>query len=445
KYAVESNSSWAARSVEEYRVLVGDSVQLEQAKGGSELEQTFTKVVLHIGFPKTGTSSLQRWLENNRTNLLDQGVWYPASFVGRGSGYREGRTSGHSPLIYLLSSPLTRRFAVRRIAQEAAALRRPAHTLLLSSEMILSHHFWTSHKRKRRSHIMTRLRKALKVENTEVLLVTRPPLEWVERYFKEVVSNHTLRRSPDFFSFAKRLKRLGLVDVAGILSFLEETFPRGSVGAASYSQVLQKGELVEFVAETLDLDMSSLTDPGHIRDNVSLSDGQVDAIRQMARLRMSRRQRDRIYLEILESDELKQARFELNRPAEIDKVSRLLEKEVIAFDKLFPGASEGTREEAGESGDVYFPRLGGFKHRLLLFPNAWVQPRLVSKILKPVLRIAFSKLRPIKVGTQRLALRAHQHFYVEKVLPRRIVSGSWDFGGRRGAALRRLGKSSATE
>ncbi|MFN3867408.1 MAG: hypothetical protein ACK4MD_11960, partial [Demequina sp.] len=35
------------------------------------------KLVLHIGTPKTGTTTLQRWFAGNRAAVLAQGVWYP--------------------------------------------------------------------------------------------------------------------------------------------------------------------------------------------------------------------------------------------------------------------------------------------------------------------------------------------------------------------------------
>ncbi|MGV6852729.1 MAG: hypothetical protein ACWA5R_11220, partial [bacterium] len=35
------------------------------------------KVILHIGTPKTGTSSIQRWLYQHSETLLELGILYP--------------------------------------------------------------------------------------------------------------------------------------------------------------------------------------------------------------------------------------------------------------------------------------------------------------------------------------------------------------------------------
>ena len=40
------------------------------------------KIFLHIGFHKTGTSSLQETLNRGRKKLLERGVWYPESKLG---------------------------------------------------------------------------------------------------------------------------------------------------------------------------------------------------------------------------------------------------------------------------------------------------------------------------------------------------------------------------
>jgi hypothetical protein len=45
------------------------------------------KLILHIGTHKTGTTSLQAWLANNREALAANGVSYPHATVAHGSGH----------------------------------------------------------------------------------------------------------------------------------------------------------------------------------------------------------------------------------------------------------------------------------------------------------------------------------------------------------------------
>src|SRR5882724_4089086 len=61
------------------------------------------QLYLHIGFPKTGTTSIQMWLTENATALAAHGVLYPAT--GRG---RQEHDYGHHQLPRgLVTKPLS--------------------------------------------------------------------------------------------------------------------------------------------------------------------------------------------------------------------------------------------------------------------------------------------------------------------------------------------------
>ncbi|MBC7987340.1 MAG: hypothetical protein H7X93_11845 [Sphingomonadaceae bacterium] len=96
---------------------------------------------VHAGFPKTGSSALQYWLDTNTAALAQAGVSYPR---GPSAADAPGRiTSGNGkPLSHYLSPPL------RRPGFDAAAfdesfrrfyLATDKHKILVSSEQIGSH------------------------------------------------------------------------------------------------------------------------------------------------------------------------------------------------------------------------------------------------------------------------------------------------------------------
>ena len=58
-----------------------------------------SRVVLHIGYPKTGTSTLQKFLYANRERLSERGILYPreADLVGSQHGLAQSFTLGYRP------------------------------------------------------------------------------------------------------------------------------------------------------------------------------------------------------------------------------------------------------------------------------------------------------------------------------------------------------------
>lgn len=102
------------------------------------------QAILHIGLEKTGTSSLQEFLQLNRNELLlGEQIWVPA-FMGRGSqwplaimAYNEDRCDD---LTAPLGDAATRQCRIEEIQQQiiAAVEHNPARTCCFSSEHLSS-------------------------------------------------------------------------------------------------------------------------------------------------------------------------------------------------------------------------------------------------------------------------------------------------------------------
>ncbi len=106
----------------------------------------FSRCVLHIGTPKTGSTTLQSFIQANRDRLAERGVWAPRS-LGRNhvrlcvSMMRPDRRDGNAPrVLHIQRAPdiptLARRVTEAFDAETAAAFGdgpRPA-TLLITSE-----------------------------------------------------------------------------------------------------------------------------------------------------------------------------------------------------------------------------------------------------------------------------------------------------------------------
>ena len=88
------------------------------------------RLVLHAGTPKTGTSSLQRCLDQNRPALAAQGVWYPPT--------TDPREPKHQNLVWALQSADP---AALADCLDGALRDLPGqiHTVVLSTEGIFNH------------------------------------------------------------------------------------------------------------------------------------------------------------------------------------------------------------------------------------------------------------------------------------------------------------------
>ena len=63
------------------------------------------KLIIHIGLPKAGSTSLQHLLARDRARLLARGVFVPASGYRKDRSAPEGQTPGHDLLALLAFAP----------------------------------------------------------------------------------------------------------------------------------------------------------------------------------------------------------------------------------------------------------------------------------------------------------------------------------------------------
>ncbi|WP_347331355.1 hypothetical protein [Marinimicrobium locisalis] len=102
---------------------VRDIFRLNKTSGSTGVD-----LVIHIGAPKTGSSAIQRFCLNNRTQLLRAGFYYPRHFVDK-----NGVSGGHSLVGRLLRENRVRKANLYfKFMLLCARLR--GKTLLLSSE-----------------------------------------------------------------------------------------------------------------------------------------------------------------------------------------------------------------------------------------------------------------------------------------------------------------------
>lgn len=198
-----------------------------------------TRLILHAGTAKTGTSSLQAVLHANQSALREQGVCYPdpQSWLG-------GANVAHHGFAHVVSR--TRRVDVRQAQRLVADLQREVgehETVILSSEVIYRlpggagqwnrmgpRTYWRA-----RLAYLDRLATLLGDFQVEVVLFFRRPDTFAEALYSEYVLN-TLGQS-DFRRW--REERGPLFDYAGQIEAFRTVFP--SVTALDYDDARRTG------------------------------------------------------------------------------------------------------------------------------------------------------------------------------------------------------------
>ena len=161
------------------------------------------KLILHIGFPKTGSTSIQSWLRANEALLSDHGVLYPDT--GKFFHHNFARSFLRASLDHSSESSVvlkpnnTGNFEYNSLSTDRLnnlcdewRLSNDFHTILISSEVFTWH--WR--------HIdFELLKKQLSGFEVSVLAYARPQHNFIEATYRERVQSFESRNSQSFSAF----------------------------------------------------------------------------------------------------------------------------------------------------------------------------------------------------------------------------------------------------
>jgi len=434
-----SQFSWAKSAATTYLKHHRYSLKdlLERQPGAPELSTLVNRVVVHLGFPKTGSSALQEWMEDNRVALLEEGIWFPIVGSSRGSGLREDRTAGHAPLLRLLSNPGTRGPAIDALANEIALLEKPVQTVFLSSEMPLSPLFWKNPEGKEKSHQLRKIRSSIPVESVDVMVVARPPLEWVTRYYKEIISNPFNAYAPPFLAFARMIKRSKLVDIEILFALLNRVFSPGRVWISSYREVLNEDGIVSWVMKRIGNQPQNLVLSESFEVNRGLSDAQAFVLREAKRRKVNSTATRMVFRNVLQSEELKKSSYELVSRDELDEARRILSKENGLFSERFYSPSESSSNVAATSPGPDFRAFLTNPHRKRRFPFLYSRFEVVKIRLDVGWLKNLSRAKLARIVKPQWLYKAHRillrealrwsHRITNALAHRQIARGVWNF------------------
>jgi hypothetical protein len=195
------------------------------------------RLILHAGTHKTGTSTIQRVLFDERKKLRRVGIYYPdpRPFFGRNE-------VAHHAFVHALARPDASQDAVTAFMSEMRRSTKADETVVLSAEPVYRHvlpqangDYWAG----RRAYLRT-LREALHPFTVHALLLFRRRDRFIESVYHERVSKGLRASFPEMTK-----KSHQILDYAKQLEAFRSVFP--AVQIASYEELSRSGLVAGFL------------------------------------------------------------------------------------------------------------------------------------------------------------------------------------------------------
>lgn len=217
------------------------------------------RLVLHVGLPKTASTSLQSWAYQHRGKLAEHGVNY-------GENVETAFEMKHQYLVVgLLQGDLS------AIAPHLAALKGPV--AFLSTEGLTNHLYDFS------PDALAEFRSLLSDWSVTLLLATREPAAWVKAYWKQVILNvpidaYDYGKAFTLSEFSQRPRPQRLMDHARLAEDLAAAYGADRVISSDFREL--RAATLDALGFAADIDL-----PPFPHEHTSASDGLIEIARQI--------------------------------------------------------------------------------------------------------------------------------------------------------------------
>lgn len=250
------------------------------------------KLIIHAGTPKTGTTSLQAYLDKRQRKLRGKGILYPHNL----EGLQNPTAPKHQWFEKnLLSTHLA--FFIENFNNIVAQVKDDTHTVILSSEGIYNHWWDFSDESK---YLLSELRKLFDVE---IWVWFREPLGFIESYYKQCIRNPQIEHNPCYgkdLSFAQMLEIPWFarhLDYQGFVTDCRDVFGEDKVVVFEYgADVVQ--ELIK------KLGLATPHDNATPRKNSSLNSASAELLRVINGFDVSAKDKELLMPHLKEVDKL---------------------------------------------------------------------------------------------------------------------------------------------
>ena len=266
------------------------------------------KLIIHAGTPKTGTTSLQTYLDKRQRKLRGKGILYPHNI----KGLQNPTAPRHQWFEKNLVTTHLDNF-LENFKNIAAQVKDDTHTIIISSEGIYNYWWDFPDESKDLLSVLSKL------FNTEIWVWFREPLGFIESYYKQCIRNPQLESNPCYgkdLSFAEMLEIKWFsqhLDYRSFVSECQTLFGESNVLTFEY-----EGDVVQEVIHKLGL--ATPHDNPTPRQNKSLNSASVALLRTINRYDLKAKDKE------LLTSHLKEMNVILEPYADttmIDEVSRI--------------------------------------------------------------------------------------------------------------------------
>lgn len=250
------------------------------------------KLIIHAGTPKTGTTSLQTYLDKKQSKLRKRGVLYPHNL--------EKLKNPSAPKHQWFEKNLVtthRRHLLENFKNIISQVSKDTHTIILSSEGI--YNYWWDFPEQSKA-ILSELAELF---DTQVWVWFREPLGFIESYYKQCIRNPKVDNNPCYgrdLSFAEMLdiewfsKHL---NYQGFVTECQAVFGQNKVSVFSY-----EGDVVQEVSRALGL--ATPHDNPTPRQNKSLNAASIALLRTINQFDVNAKDKERLMPHLKQINEI---------------------------------------------------------------------------------------------------------------------------------------------
>jgi len=249
-------------------------IPLEQPKGQK------LKLIIHAGTPKTGTTSLQTYLDKKQRKLRGKGILYPHNL----EKLQNSNAPKHQWFEKNLVSTNVDSF-LENFENIISQVKKDTHTIILSSEGI--YNYWWDFPDTSKD-ILCELNKCFDID---IWVWFREPVDFIESYYKQCIRNPQVKDNPCYgkdLSFADMLNIEWFaqhLNYQGFVTECQTVFGQNNVSAFKY-----QGDVVQAVIQKLGL--ATPHDNPTPRQNKSLNSASIKLLRTINRYGIKAKDKD---------------------------------------------------------------------------------------------------------------------------------------------------------